>query len=61
MPDHLRESFAEEVKNIGYFSIIVYSSLGVSHLDQLTVHVRYMISHGEISEVFLRTYRITHI
>jgi hypothetical protein len=52
MADHLRKSFSDEVKNATYFYIIVDSTPDVSHVDQLSVILRYVKPDGQITERF---------
>jgi hypothetical protein len=59
MADRLREIFADKVKKAKWFSIIVDSTPDVSHVDQLTVVLRYVKADAETMErSFLHTYRI---
>jgi hypothetical protein len=53
MAEHLRKSFADEIKNAKYFSITVDSTPDVSHVDQLLVILRYMKPDRQIIEHFI--------
>lgn len=53
MADQVQTSFVKEIKDSIYFSIIVDSTPDISHVDQLTVVLRYVNSHGDIVERFL--------
>ena len=53
MGNAVRDQFISEVKKSIYFSLIVDSTPDVSHVDQLTVILRYVLIDGEIKERFL--------
>jgi hypothetical protein len=52
MGTNLRDQFINEVKQATYFSLIVDSTPDVSHLDQLTIILRYVLPDGLIKESF---------
>ncbi|XP_031335363.1 zinc finger MYM-type protein 1-like [Photinus pyralis] len=52
MGDKLRKSFIEEVKTATYFSLIIDSTPDISHVDQLSIVLRYVLPDGQIKERF---------
>jgi hypothetical protein len=53
MGTNLRDQFLNEVKQATCFSLIVDSTPDGSHLDQLTIILRYVLPDGLIKERFL--------
>ncbi|KAG6934082.1 zinc finger MYM-type containing 1 [Chelydra serpentina] len=53
MAEQLRNQFTDEVKDAKYYSIVVDSTPDVSHVDQLTLMLRYVTGNGEVVEQFL--------
>jgi len=47
--NRLRNSFADEAKTAKYFAIIVDSTPDVSHVDQLTIVLKYVAGQGCVS------------
>ena len=52
MGSNLRDQFIQEVKVATYFALIVDSTPDVSHVDQLTFVLRYVLPDGHIKERF---------
>lgn len=53
MANEVRTAICEELKKSKYFSLVVDSTPDISHVDQLTLAVRYVLSNGAPCERFL--------
>lgn len=54
-----REKLLSEIREAGYFSIILDSTPDISHIDQLAVIIRYVTSNSDIKETFIGFIKIT--
>ena len=51
--EHVTTFIVEEIKSSTHYSLILDSTLGISHLDELTLIIRYILPNGKIRERFL--------
>lgn len=54
MAEAVKDAIIQEVKLAKYFSLIIDSMPDISHTDQLTVVIRYVLENGEPVERFLQ-------
>lgn len=54
MAEAVKDAIIQEVKLAKYFPRIIDSTPGISHTDQLTVVIRYVLENGEPVERFLQ-------